>query len=107
VALVAGGIYLTLKLQQVSAEGWREDTFPPPNAGLLAFTITSEGDPACASYDGTNCLWGQPIRDIDFSRVRPLVCGAGHRDLYGTTGFEDPNHWCNLALRAAQTRPVQ
>jgi hypothetical protein len=106
-ALLAGGIYLTPEWQEPETEGWREDTFPSPNAGLLAFTITPDGNPACASYDGTSCLWGEPIRNIDFSRVKPLVCGAGHRSLYGTTGFEDPKHWCNLALRAAQTKPVQ
>ncbi len=44
------------------------------------------------------------MRDIYFSRIKPLVCGAGHRKLYGVTGFEDPNHWCNLALR---DHPVQ
>lgn len=48
------------------------------------------------------------MAEIDFAKVRPLVCGAGHRKLYGVTGFEDPNHWCNLALRerATQRPPV-
>lgn len=86
-------------------ERWQEDTFPPPNGGRLVFTITASGNPACASYDGANCLWGQSMREIDFSRVRPLVCGAAHRQLYGVTGFEDPNHWCNLALRERTTQP--
>ena len=92
----------------LAAERWQESTFPPPNAGRLVFTIMNDGNPACASYDGRSCLWGQSIRDIDFSRVKPLVCGAGHRALYGVTGFEDPKHWCNLALtaRPAQTAPV-
>ena len=91
----------------LAAERWQEETFPPPNGGRIVFTITNDGNPACASYDGANCLWGQSMRDIEFSRVRPLVCGAGHRKLYGVTGFEDPNHWCNLALRdRPQTAPV-
>ena len=85
-----------------AGERWQEDTFPPPNGGWLVFTITKGGNPACASYDGKNCLWGQSIGDIDFTRLRPLVCGAGHRELYGVTGFEDPNHWCNLALKKAR-----
>jgi|KBSSwiStaDraftv2_1062776.scaffolds.fasta_scaffold00907_14 hypothetical protein len=92
----------------LAADAWKEDTFPPPNGGRLVFTITSDGNPACASYDAANCLWGQTMRDVDFSRVKPLVCGAAHRKLYGVTGFEDPNHWCNLALRErpAQTAPA-
>jgi hypothetical protein len=84
-----------------AGERWQEATFPPPNGGRLVFTIMKDGNPACASYDGKNCLWGQSIGDIDFTRVRPLVCGAAHRQLYGVTGFEDPNHWCNLALQKA------
>jgi len=92
----------------LASERWQEATFPPPNGGRLVFAITNDGNPACASYDGRNCLWGQSISDIDFARVRPLVCGAAHRTLYGVTGFEDPKHWCNLALRdrTTQTAPV-
>ena len=82
-----------------AGEQWQEATFPPPNGGQLVFAITQGGNPACASYNGKSCLWGQSIGDIDFTKVRPLVCGAGHRKLYGVTGFEDPEHWCNLALK--------
>src|SRR5262245_17134763 len=92
-----------------AADRWREATFPPPNAGLVVFTITEGGNPACASYDGRSCLWGQKMSDIDFARVKPLMCGAAHRKLYGVTGFEDPKHWCNLALRgpSASDPPIQ
>lgn len=89
----------------IAADGWQEATFPPPNGGLLVFTITKDGNPACASYDGGNCLWGQKIGDIDFAKVKPLVCGAAHRTLYGVTGFEDPKHWCNLALGSPSEPP--
>lgn len=87
-----------------AAERWQEDSFAPPNGGRLVFAITNDGNPACASYDGRNCLWGKTMAEIDFAKVRPLVCGAGHRKLYGVTGFEDPNHWCNLALRERTTQ---
>jgi hypothetical protein len=40
---------------------------------------------------------GKTQDDIDFSRVQPLVCGAEHRTVWGVTGYEDPNHWCNKA----------
>jgi hypothetical protein len=94
----------------VAAGRWQERDFPPPNAGHLVFIIMSDGNPACATYDGSNCLWGVAMGSIDFSKVKPLVCGAAHRRLYGVTGFEDPNHWCNLALKsgsASPTRPDQ
>jgi len=91
----------------VATAAWQERSFPPPNAGRLAFTFTNDGNPACASYDGRTCLWGQAMAEIDFSRVRPLACGAAHRNVYGVTGFEDPQHWCNIALRVrtAQASP--
>jgi hypothetical protein len=108
VALVIATATCFFDVVAFAAPGWQEDTFPPPNGGRLVFSITSDGNPACASYDAANCLWGQTMDQIDFSRVRPLVCGAAHRKLYGVTGFEDPNHWCNLALREhpAQTAPA-
>jgi hypothetical protein len=89
-----------------AAEQWREAYFPPPNGGKLVFTLGAGNNPACASYDARNCLWGQSIGEIDFSKVKPLVCGAAHRTLYGVTGFEDPKHWCNLAQRQASTQPA-
>ena len=90
-----------------AAERWQEANFPPPNGGHLVFAITADGNPGCASYDGASCLWGTKMGDIDFSKVKPLVCGAQHRRLYGVTGFEDPKHWCNLALapQPATQRP--
>ena len=45
----------------------------------LPIAITQDGNPACASYDERTCLWGQSISDIDFPKVKPLVCGAAHR----------------------------
>ena len=76
---------------------WPSYNFPPPNGGLLVYTIMSDGNPACASYDGGGCLWGQTYDRIDFTRVRPLVCGQEHRAKWGVTGYEDAKHWCSLA----------
>ncbi|HEY6138232.1 MAG TPA: serine protease [Thermoanaerobaculia bacterium] len=81
---------------------WRVATFPPPNAGMLAFTIMADGNPACASYDQKRCLWGASVADLDFSRLKPLVCGEMHRSVWGMTGYEDPRHWCRLARMTAQ-----
>jgi trypsin-like peptidase len=76
---------------------WRTGEFPPPNAGLLVFTIMFDGNPACASYNGSGCLWGVAYEKIDWSRIQPLVCGDAHRAKWGVSGYEDPKHWCNLA----------
>ena len=80
-----------------AGSGWRTASFPAPNGGLLVYRITSSGNPACASYNGSACLWGQSPSQIDFDRVRPLVCGADHQSKWGVTGYEDRKHWCNLA----------
>jgi hypothetical protein len=80
---------------------WSSYQFPPPNGGLLFFTIMPDGNPACASYDGGNCLWGNTYDQIDFGKLKPLVCGAEHRTRWGVTGYENPQHWCNLALKVS------
>ncbi|HKS21594.1 MAG TPA: serine protease [Thermoanaerobaculia bacterium] len=81
---------------------WRVATFPPPNAGTLAFTIMPDGNPACASYDQKTCLWGATVADLDLSKLKPLACGEMHRSVWGVTGYEDPKHWCRLAKMTAQ-----
>jgi hypothetical protein len=81
---------------------WSTYNFPPPNGGLLVFTIRPDGNPACASYDGGGCLWGMPYNQIDFKRLQPLVCGQTHGAMFGVTGYEDPRHWCNIARRLSR-----
>ena len=79
--------------------GWKAANFPAPNGGVVVYRIMASGNPACASYDGQNCLWGQDKSQIQFDRLRPLVCGPNHRAQWGVTGYENPAHWCNLAKR--------
>jgi Trypsin-like peptidase domain len=76
---------------------WRLEFFPPPNAGNVLITTIADGNPACASYNGGDCLWGVTVDQLDFSKLNPLVCGEGHRARWGVTGYEDPKHWCSLA----------
>ena len=81
------------------AETWHTGNFGPPNGGRLVFRHIGSA-PACASYNGRNCLWGVSKSQIDFDRVRPLVCGEDHRNKWGHTGFDTPGHWCKLAKGA-------
>ena len=67
---------------------------------MVVFTIMPDGNTACASYDAAQCLWGIAYDQIDFTKVKPLVCGDGHRAVWGSTGYEDPKHWCNLGKQA-------
>lgn len=83
---------------------WPSYNFPPPNAGLLVYTIMPDGNPACASYDGGGCLWGVTYDQIDFRRLKPLVCGEQHRARFGVTGYENLRHWCSLARRLRDRR---
>lgn len=78
---------------------WSSYNFAPPNAGVLVYTVMPDGNAACASYDARACLWGLGSTQIDFARVRPLVCGGPHRAIWGATGYEDPKHWCSVARR--------
>ena len=78
---------------------WSSYKFSAPNSGLLVYTIMPDGNPACASYDGRVCLWGVGYAQVDFSRVKPLVCGQAHRAIYHVTGYEDPKHLCSVARK--------
>src|SRR4051812_17482319 len=98
IAISVTSSFCSIMTEAIAAEHWQEGWFPAPNGGTLVFAIMSGGNLGCASYDAANCLWGKSIGEIDFTRVKPLVCRAAHRRLYGVTGFEDPSHWCNLAL---------
>jgi hypothetical protein len=94
--IVALAVFICANVSAVAQQGWQTGNFPAPNGGLLVFRIIG-GNPACASYNGRDCLWGQDRNQIHFDRVQPLVCGADHRAKWGVTGYEDPRHWCNLA----------
>ncbi len=83
---------------------WPSYNFPPPNGGSMVFTIMPDGNPACASYNGASCLWGLSYEQIDFARLKPLVCGEALRARWGVTGYEDPKHWCSLARRVSGIR---
>jgi len=76
------------------ADGWRVGYF---REGRVVFRITAGGNPACASYNDRDCLWNVPMSQIRFDSLRPLVCGADHLDKWGSTGYENPGHWCNMA----------
>ncbi len=78
---------------------WQDYT---PLGKALLLAPTPIGDLMCFSEDGMNCSKvqnGKPVRDdgtdIDYSKVRPLVCGAHHRNRKGTSGY-GPGEWCNL-----------
>lgn len=95
-------LLIAANVPAVAQRGWQSASFGPPNGGWLVFTIIG-GNPACASYNGRDCLWGiASPSQIDLRRVQPLVCGADHRDKYGVTGYENPRHWCNLAKRMSR-----
>ena len=104
-SMMAGAVVLALGLTSCgrpAETGWRAVNFPPPNGGVVVYRITASGDPACASYDGQNCLWGQGLKQVQLNRVRPLVCGANHKAKWGVTGYEDRRHWCNRAKQVTR-----
>jgi hypothetical protein len=75
---------------------WQLHNFPDGDKLLIA--IMPGGNPACASYNGSQCLRGlTSINEVAFDRLRPLVCGEAHRAKWGVTGYEDRKHWCSLA----------
>merc|ERR1711904_455959 len=55
------------------------------------------GDVQCMSTNGKDCWWGRCRgRKVPrHGRLRPLVCGAHHKKMWGGTGYNNKHHWCN------------
>lgn len=70
---------------------------------LTPIKINNEGNTECASLDGRNCLWSNNIESCNnyikqyenSSQLKPLKCGQMHRSVWGSTGYESPQHWCS------------
>lgn len=57
------------------------------------------GDVQCLSTDGINCMGqgsdaGCAALQIP-ANANPLTCGADHLSKWGSTGYDNPAHWCN------------
>lgn len=61
----------------------------------IHYRVEADGNFSCYSENGRNCRRGLPA--LDSTRARPLVCGAAHRAVWPSTGYERPGHWCNVA----------
>ena len=59
-----------------------------------------DGEIACASYNGKDCLWNYCKKNnydtskLDFNKLNPLKCGKHHQAQWGGTGYKNKDHWC-------------
>jgi hypothetical protein len=60
------------------------------------------GDVECMSQDAKNCMWqtndsecAKLISNLP-DRIAPLSCGNRHKEIYGSTGYENASHWCSI-----------
>jgi len=59
-----------------------------------------DGDIACMSYNGKDCLWGNDdtcrnlLVNANRGAINPLVCGGHHAQQWGGPGYDNPGHWC-------------
>ena len=67
----------------------------------------SQGDVQALSANGVNVPWVktpelclQSIHERS-ANLQALTCGDAHKSLYGSTGYDNPSHWCakNLDLK--------
>jgi hypothetical protein len=66
--------------------------------------MNANGDPECGSLQGSYCAYGETTCD------RPLphsvACGAQFLRLHGSTGYDDPTHWCAITKAKRQRMAV-
>ncbi|DAZ97654.1 TPA: hypothetical protein N0F65_003972 [Lagenidium giganteum] len=53
------------------------------------------------SADACNNL----LRNPAFSPTQPLSCGKNHKDVYGSTGYTQADHWCSRAAKMMPEAP--
>lgn len=79
-------------------------TYPPQEnwrcvAGIdVPMTKNTAGDVQCMSANGHDCVSGGCAANIlnPPNPVKPLVCGTMHQKEWGSTGYNDPKHWCSV-----------
>ncbi|MGY4535008.1 hypothetical protein ACVW0Y_004161 [Pseudomonas sp. TE3786] len=65
----------------------------PPYATYVR--LDNKGDVSCYSIDaGQSCHWESPDV-IPPATAASLSCGANHKRIYGISGYESSEHWCN------------
>lgn len=67
--------------------------------------LTAWSQASCMSYDSRNCIWApkeccESIAASGDNSSPYFECGPIHASVWGTTGYEDPNSWCNRAMAA-------
>jgi len=70
----------------------------------VPLNINEKGDVQCMALDRASCLFSTTMNQCNNiikeyenkkSIVKPLVCGTMHKNQYGTTGYDNPKHWCS------------
>jgi len=61
--------------------------------------LNNKNDLECMSANARDCMWTTPQNCNNLinnppENINPLVCGEMHRQKWGSTGYNDPNHWC-------------
>ena len=75
-------------------------------AGTSEVIRANGEDVECLSFDGKNCIKLQMTqRDCakyvneNSQRINPIKCGLPYQAVFGTTGYENENHWCSKGLK--------
>ena len=94
---------------KIAEEAAKRASFLPawscvPQATGTPVSFNYDGDVQCWSNDGKNCVWdwasncSTKLADAIIAGadklVKPLACGEAHKNVYGNTGYQSPDHWC-------------
>ena len=75
---------------------------------LTPVSKNDNGDIECASSNGRDCLWQSTPEKCEAlvknmpANIKTVSCGEHHKRLYGTTGYDNPVHWCAKARTSAE-----
>ncbi|CAK4681487.1 hypothetical protein LEN26_006974 [Aphanomyces euteiches] len=80
------------------SNGWK-CIAQPSNGAVTAVQLNMDDEIQCLGFDANSCVFFHSMEDCHNNLspsldVKPLPCGAKHKNVYGITGYEDASHWC-------------
>lgn len=74
---------------------------------LTPVRLNAGKDPECMSINGRDCIIASDSYTCDqlaqqsksSQELVGLSCGNMHKTMFGTTGYQDPHHWCAQSKR--------
>lgn len=69
-----------------------------PDISNFPLRLNVNNDIECMSKDGNNCIndTAECEYSLNHNNINKLTCGTDHKNKWGSTGYDNVNHWCYI-----------